>query len=213
LNREVIEIDCVKKWVKTHDNTFHYDALVTTMPLNHLLKILKPHDRFPSPQQLHHISTLVVNVVLKKKRKRFHWVYLPEQEFPFYRVGFYPLHPFPACYLERTVHPDISVDKKALLQDISFTLKKLKLIENSDEIVYFNSRMIPVSYIIFTKNWKATVPPLLEKLKNYDIYSIGRYGSWNYTSMSDDIKSARGALFEKTAPVKHLDPPAKTFNY
>jgi len=23
--------------------------------------------------------------------------------------------------------------------------------------------------------------------------------------------AARGALFEKTAPVKHLDPPAKTF--
>jgi hypothetical protein len=78
-----------------------------------------------------------------------------------------------------------------MLHDISFTLKKLKVIENSDEIVYFNSRMIPVSYIIFTRNWKATVPPLLEKLRSHDIYSIGRYGSWNYTSMSDDIKSAQ----------------------
>jgi hypothetical protein len=77
-----------------------------------------------------------------------------------------------------------------MLHDISFTLKKLKVIEHSNEIVYFNTRLIPVSYIIFTRNWKTTVPPLLEKLKNYNIYSIGRYGSWNYTSMSDDIKSA-----------------------
>jgi len=190
LNHEVIEIDCDKKRVRTRDETFHYDALVTSMPLNHLLKIIKPHDRFPSAQQLHHISTLVVNVVLERKRKRFHWVYLPEQEFPFYRVGFYPVHPYPACYLERTVHPGIPVDKKALIGDISLTLKKLKVIENSNEIVYFDTRIIPVSYIIFTRNWKTTVPPLLEKLKNHDIYSIGRYGSWNYTSMSDDIKSA-----------------------
>ncbi len=190
LNQEVIEIDCDKKRVRTRDETFYYDALVTSMPLNHLLKIIKPRDRFPSAQQLRHISTLVVNVVLKRKRKRFHWVYLPEPGFPFYRVGFYPVHPYPVCYLEQTVHPGISVDKKALLGDISFTLKKLKVIENSNEVVYFNTRIIPVSYIIFTREWKTTVPPLLEKLKNYNIYSIGRYGSWNYTSMSDDIKTA-----------------------
>jgi protoporphyrinogen oxidase len=190
LNREVIEINCHKKRVRTHDETFHYEALVSTMPLNYLLKIIKPQDRFPSPQQLHHISTLVANVVLKRKRKRFHWVYLPDRKFPFYRMGFYPVHSYPACYLERTVHPGISVDKKAMRRDISFTLKKLKVIENSSEIVYFNTRIIPVSYIMFTRNWKVTVPPLLEKLKNYDIYSIGRYGSWNYTSMCDDIKSA-----------------------
>jgi protoporphyrinogen oxidase len=194
LNREVIEIDCDKKRVKTNDGTFHYDSLVTTMPLNHLLKIIKPRDRFPSAQQLHHISTLVVNAVLERKRKRFHWTYLPEKEFPFYRVGFYPVHPYPACYLERTVLPAISIDKKAMFHDISFTLKKLKVIEHSNEIVYFNTRIIPVSYIIFTRNWKTTVPPLLGKLKNYNIYSIGRYGSWNYTSMSDDIKTARGGL-------------------
>jgi protoporphyrinogen oxidase len=190
LNREVIEIDCDKKRVRTRDETFYYDALVTSMPLNHLLKIIKPRDRFPSAQHLRHISTLVVNVVLKRKRKRFHWVYLPEPGFPFYRVGFYPVHPYPVCYLEQTVHPGISADKKALLGDISFTLKKLKVIENSNEVVYFNTRIIPVSYIIFTRDWKAAVPPLLEKLKNYNIYSIGRYGSWNYTSMSDDIQSA-----------------------
>jgi protoporphyrinogen oxidase len=190
LNHEVIEIDCDKKRVRTRDETFHYDALITSMPLNHLLKIIKSRDRFPSAQQLHHISTLVVNVVLERKRKRFHWVYLPEPGFPFYRVGFYPVHLYPACYLEQTVHPGISVDKKALPGDISFTLKKLKIIENSNEVLYFNTRIIPVSYIIFTRNWKTTVPPLLEKLKNYNIYSIGRYGSWNYTSMSDDIKTA-----------------------
>ena len=190
MNRQVIEINCEKKWIRTVDDKIAYDALVSTIPLNYLLKIIKPRESFPSPHQLHHISTLVVNVILKRKRKRFHWVYLPEKQFPFYRMGFYPVHPYPACYLERTVRSGISIDKQVLRRDISFTLKKLKVIEDIDEIVYFNPRFIPVSYIIFTKNWSSVVPPLLEKLKRYGIYSIGRYGSWNYTSMSDDVKSA-----------------------
>jgi len=190
LNQEVIEIDCNKKSIRTPGYTFHYDKLVSTMPLNRLLKIIKPQDQFPPANQLRHISTLVVNVVLKRKRKRFHWVYLPEKQFPFYRVGFYPVEPYPICYLEQTVSPDIPVDEKALRRDIAYTLKKLKAIENSNEIIYFSTRIIPVSYIIFTRNWKTTVPSLLEQLKNHDIYSIGRFGTWNYTSMSDDIKSA-----------------------
>jgi protoporphyrinogen oxidase len=197
-HQEVIEVDCKKKRVKTRDHTIHYDKLLTTMPLNELLKVIKPAELFPSPRQLHHISTLVVNVVLKKKRKRFHWVYLPETRFPFYRVGFYPVHPSPACYLERTVAPGVSIDQDRLVRDILYTLTQLKLIENRNELVYFDSRVIPVSYIIFTKNWSALVPPLLSTLKGFDIYSLGRYGSWNYTSMSDDIKSALQCAQELT---------------
>ena len=189
-HQEVIEVDYRKKRVKTRDSTFYYDALVTTMPLNQLLRIIKPPGPFPSPHQLRHISTLVVNVVLKRKRKRFHWVYLPEAKFPFYRVGFYPVHPFPACYLERTVTPGVSIAKDVMARDILFSLKELKIITHSAEMVYFDTRLIPVSYIVFTRNWQTLVPPLLETLKGYDIYSLGRYGSWDYTSMSDDVKSA-----------------------
>jgi len=70
------------------------------------------------------------------------------------------------------------------------------LIESKEEIVFFDARIIPVSYILFTKNWWQVVPPTLEKLKAYGIYSIGRFGSWNYTSMSDDIEAAIQCAYE-----------------
>lgn len=190
LNEEVIEVDMDKKKVRTIVREYHYDKLVTSMPLKNLIKIIKPGDRFPSYEEFHHISTMVVNVILKCRRKRFHWVYLADKKIPFYRVGFYPIHPHTASYLEKTVTADTFIDKERLHDEIEFTLKTLKLIENKDEIIFFDARIIPISYILFTKNWYQTVPQILERLKEYGIYSIGRYGSWNYTSMSDDIKSA-----------------------
>ncbi|MCP5108212.1 MAG: hypothetical protein GY950_32805, partial [bacterium] len=162
----------------------------TSMPLKELVGIIKAAHPFPPPDSFHHISTLLVNFVLKRKRKRFHWVYVADEKIPFYRVGFYPAHPNPAGYLERTVPPGFIIDWKKTAADVAHTLKSLKLIESREEIVFFDARLIPISYILFTKNWRRTVPPTLEKLKGYGIHSIGRYGTWNYTSMSDDIKGA-----------------------
>lgn len=187
---EVLEIDYLKREVKTREQTYAFDKLITTMPLKRLLEIIKPAESFPSPRELSHITTLIVNVVLERKRKQFHWVYLPEPKFPFYRMGFYPGHTPPVCYLERTVPPDFVPDREALLRETEFTLNELKVIRSRKEILHLDARVIPVSYILFKKNWKTVVPPLLEKLRTYNIYSIGRFGSWNYTSMSDDVKSA-----------------------
>ena len=202
LNEEVVEIDSEKKIVRTRGNTYRYESLITAMPLNRLLQIIKPKGKFPSHQELKYISTLVINIVLKRKRKRFHWVYLAEKKFPFYRAGFYPVHRDPVCYLERTIPPGFRMDKKKLFPEIVSTLKELKMIKNPEEIVYFDPRVIPVSYVLFTKNWKTTVPPLLKNLEKQNIYSIGRYGSWNYTSMSDDVKSAISCTYSVNSTLK-----------
>ena len=51
--------------------------------------------------------------------------------------------------------------------------------------------MIPVSYVVFDRNWPRLVPEILAYLRRQRIFSIGRYGSWNYGSMADDIRMAR----------------------
>lgn len=190
LNEEVIEVDLKQKRVKTKNGIFNYEYLINTMPLNNFLKILKQKNEFSSFKNLSHVSTLVLNVVLKEKRKKFHWVYLPEKQFPFYRVGFYPTQKQPVCYLEKTIKIKDSLNKDLIYKKMEFTLKKLKLIKSKNEIVYFDAKSIPVSYVIFDHKWKDNVPSLLERLKNHNIFSTGRYGAWNYTSMSDDVKSA-----------------------
>jgi protoporphyrinogen oxidase len=192
LNEEVIGIDTHKRIVKTTDREYHYDRLITSMPLKRLLEIITPRNSLPSAGELSHVSTLLVNVILKRKRRRFHWVYVADSKLPFYRVGFYPVHPCRACYLERTVSPGYIIDREKLRGEIEYTLRELGLVEGRDEVEFFDARVIPVSYILFTREWRRVVPFALEVLEAYGIYSIGRYGSWNYSSMSDDI---RGALY------------------
>ena len=109
-------------------------------------------------------------------------------------MGLYAGYPYPAGYLERNVLPGSlpGIDKEKLRRDAAFTLKELGVIEGMDEIVYLDARIIPVSYVIFDKNWGKVVPSLLDELKKTDIYSIGRYGTWNYSNMSNDIARASG---------------------
>jgi len=192
-HEKVTGIDTAKQRVITESGHFDYDRLVSTMPLKHLLTILRTRGRHsPTPgfSDLDHISTVVVNVALNRKRRRFHWIYLPEKKFPFYRAGYYPSPGPVCCYLEKTAaRPDIP-NSKSLAEEAVYTLKETGMIRGRGEISFIDYRLIPVSYVIFNRYWRETVPPILAILKDRGIYSIGRYGSWNYTSMSDDIKSA-----------------------
>lgn len=186
----VIAVDMQKKRVITSRREYPYETLISTMPLKELVRIIRPRDRFPRPDEFRHTSTLLVNVILRKRRKPFHWVYVAEPSIPFYRVGIYPVHKHPACYLERTVPPGFQADRDTVRREVIATLQQLKLIMEPEELVFMDVRVLPVSYVLFTKNWPDVVPPTLAKLKEQGIYSIGRFGSWNYSSMADDIRDA-----------------------
>ncbi len=194
--QKVIEVDLQKKSVRTRDNEYKFERLVSTMPLKSLLSCLKQKDRLPSPQRLNHTSTLICNIVLKKRRRRFHWLYLPERRFAFYRAGFYPSRQYPVCYLEKSLPPGSDYDPNSVKAELVFTLKELGLIDTESDIVHIDIKIIPISYIIFDHHWHATIPGALASLRQYGIYSIGRFGSWTYSSMSDDVQSAMRAADE-----------------
>jgi len=190
LGEEVIEINLKKKIVRTNQNAYPYTYIINTMPLKFLLQRVVPSLKNLQQKQLQHTSTLIANMVLKRRRRRFHWAYLAESKLPFYRLGFYPRRSQNMCYLEKTMKPGELLPERELIEDLHFTLKELGVIEHKNEISHFNFKQIPVSYIIFNKQWHGVIPPLLQHLRGNRIFSIGRYGSWNYSSMSEDTQTA-----------------------
>jgi hypothetical protein len=64
------------------------------------------------------------------------------------------------------------------------------MIADRSEIRFSDLKKIAVSYVVFDRDWPRLVPPALEFLRRQRIFSIGRYGSWNYSSMADDIQDA-----------------------
>lgn len=191
-----LEVDLRRRIVRTDKKEYCYDQLISTMPLKRLTEVMRPNKDFPAASGYRHVSTLVANAVLRRRRRRFHWTYIADADIPFYRVGFYPVHPAPACYLEKSVGPDFELNTPQVREEVLFTFKRLGLIEENNELIFMDARVIPVSYVLFTRDWREMVPPALERLKQEGVYSIGRYGSWNYTSMSDDMAGAIRAVAE-----------------
>lgn len=188
---EVREIDLVRRRVSTRRSEIPFDTLVTTMPLRDLVCRLRAPFPLPPASALRSISTLVVNAELTRRRRRFDWVYLPQTEIPFFRAGYYPGQLPPTVYLEMTPRPGEEWPAGRLEGAMVRTLETLGMTRRRSEIACWDARRVPVSYVVFDADWARVVPPLLAELKRYGVYSIGRYGSWNYTSMADDIAAAR----------------------
>jgi len=188
-SEKVTHIDVRRKKLVTSRGTYDYDNLVSTMPLKELLGMISPPPPFPR-QQLKNISTLVVNAVLARRQRRFHWLYLPEKDFSFYRVGYYPGRQAVSVYLEKTVAFAGPIDESSVCREMTSTLLRTGMVSRPGEILFHDLKKIPVSYVVFDRNWPRLVPAILSYLRRLDIYSIGRYGSWNYSSMADDIQSA-----------------------
>jgi protoporphyrinogen oxidase len=188
-SEKVIRIEPRQKKLFTTAGAYRYENLVSSMPLKELLGIITPPPPFPR-RQLQNISTLVVNAVLSRRRRRFHWLYLPEKRFPFYRVGYYPGSGTVAVYLEKTIAGAAALDGAQLFRDMAFTLHRLGMVDRPGEILFHDLKKIPVSYVVFDRNWPGLVPAILAYLRQQGIHSIGRYGSWNYSSMADDIQMA-----------------------
>jgi len=187
---QVTRVDQQRKKVYTNKGTYAYDNLINTMPLKEFLSIIEPRPPFDW-QRLNHLSTLVVNAVLARRRRHFHWLYLPEAEMPFYRVGYYPNGKATTVYLEKTVLARGRLDHRETLRDVVLTLQQTGMITEPVEIQFHDLKKIPVSYVVFDRHWPRLVPPALKFLRQRQIYSIGRYGGWKYSSMADDIQTAR----------------------
>jgi protoporphyrinogen oxidase len=186
----VVRIDLRQKKVFTDKGNYAYDNLINTMPLKEFSSILDPLPPFPW-QQLRHLSTLVVNIALSRRLRHFHWLYLPETAMPFYRVGYYPGRGVTSAYLEKTITATEGVDHRGIFRDAVYVLRKTGMIEQQKEVLFHDLKEIPVSYVVFDTNWPRLVPMMLDFLRQRQIFSIGRYGSWNYSSMADDIQTAR----------------------
>lgn len=187
LNNKVI------RFSNGHEETFK--QLITTIPLDKFLNIIqeRPHTNFIRAKK-HLLCNSVVNFNIGINRPNLsnkHWIYYPEKQYPFYRIGFY--HNFsqhlvpPGCsslygefsYLN---NPTQEIAEKLTLA----RAHAQQLFGISDnEIVTEKVITIPHAYVIFNTWRDKNVPALLSSLEEESIYSIGRYGAWKYSSMQE----------------------------
>lgn len=199
---EVVNVNTKQKKVsflhRGKVESLKYDFLISTIPLPELLKIVDISKIKIYADKLKYVSVVCFNIAVKKTiMKGVHWVYFPDEEITFYRVGFYHninknLSPagYGSMYVEVSTK-DLSQTKINLLRKkVSEQLVKVGVINSEKDILFTNILYLPYAYVIYDHYRDKILPLIFNKLKQYKIYSIGRYGAWKYSYMAENIDDA-----------------------
>ena len=196
----------------TVGESYRWNTLFSSMPLNYLCSITDDEALSELAPELTHSSTVSFNIGLRTQLKPefndIHWIYVPDREIPFYRVGFYSNISEGTCtpgcsaiYVEVGMTPEeaANADVVGRIQpEVLNWLETLGWIDRKD-VVCTATHTIRCAYVHHTPARDRIVSTAFARLKEYDIHPIGRYGLWDYTSMEDSIDSARSAVTEEAA--------------
>lgn len=192
LSEELIRIDPLNKTAFTHKREIKYDRLISTLPFPLLLKkcsISYPTDIFSCNK------VLVFNLGFDSKGedKKNSWIYIPEREFIFYRVGYYDNilgGDKMSLYVEIGFDGNQPMEKEGIyLTKVLDDLKKAGIV-TSQKLVDYEAILMNPAYVHINKESTNAVQMYKRLLADKDIYSIGRYGSWTYCSIEDNILEA-----------------------
>lgn len=198
LNCPVVEIDLKKKIISTGSgSSYAFDVLINTVALPEMSRLIKGLGREikSSFKKLKWNSIFNLNLgVRKKDHLRRHWVYFPEKDISFFRVGF--PHNFSSdlvqknqssIYAEVSYSPTRPLDKKSIVLRIENDLKKVGILCQTDKVLLRDTNDIKYGYPIYDHAYQASRDKIIAFLKEHKIIVCGRYGSWQYMSMEDAI--------------------------
>ncbi len=197
VKHKVTQIDTINKKIQFNDSaSFYYDKIVSTMPLPELIKIIKdvPRDIKQVASSLKYTSVLNVNLGINRRISNKHWIYFPEKKFVFYRVGFHSnFSPYMALrgtssiYTEISYSRDESIDKKGAIKKVKQDLIKANILKREDKVLVVKVVDIKYAYAVYDFFRQKNLKKIQNFLKKNDIYSIGRYGKWEYSDMESAI--------------------------
>ncbi|HEX2978196.1 MAG TPA: FAD-dependent oxidoreductase [Candidatus Babeliales bacterium] len=187
-----------KKVVFTNGHAESFDILINTMPLDKLLTQLtgSPVVRSLAKAADKLLCNSVINFNLGIGRENLsakHWIYFPETQFPFYRIGFphnFTKNAAPAgC---SSLYGELSYLRKPkmpLTQMLDHALASTKKLLSFDESEIVTKKIIHIdhAYVIYDFWRETNLPKILGRLEDLNIHSIGRYGAWKYSSMQEAV--------------------------
>lgn len=197
-----------------------FERVISTLPLPYLLQRVRGLDGCPGlGMTLAEIAgalrwSAVVDLELGIAREEIaggaHWIYFPDPEVPFYRVGFpsnvsRSLAPPGSSSLSvefphRPGTPLPSVDE--LVARARAGLEAAGILRRDDRILLAEAALLDPAYVIFDRRRTPLVEAAMRRLSGAGIRSIGRFGAWTYSYMERaliDGAEAADALAEERA--------------
>ena len=190
----VTHIDMQSKYVTlSNGKRLYYDRLISTMPFVRLLELTSV-DYDPTVYGWNKVLVFNIGFDRKGVNTSDHWIYFPEEQYCFYRVGFYDNilgTDRMSLYVELGFDKNAEIKPEEWLPRVLHDLKQAGIFNDSQKVIDYESIIMNPAYVHITEASRRDVTEKKKLLAEMDIYSIGRYGSWTYCSIEDNIKEAR----------------------
>lgn len=204
--RNVSKIDVERRVVSHLDmagnvNEVQYENLVSTIPMTRLLKVVVPQDGhlrdFADNLRANNVACVMLG--FEKPVTDLHWLYTPDREVPFYRLTF-PSNvsqntaPFDcgSAMAEITIPPDMNAGVNDFVRSTLEGMRHLGLWagERENPVMAMQVEYIAPAYVLFDLA-RRNVPKIVEGFNTMGVYPAGRFGKWDYTSVSDNVADGR----------------------
>jgi protoporphyrinogen oxidase len=188
-----------------------FDYLISTLPIPLLYRMLTdtPDELKHAASRLNALSVLNINLGIERPQiSDQHWIYFPENEYVFSRVGF-PMNfsdtltpkNTSSMYIEITHRRGDKLNGDALFERSITDLRKCGILRDDDRILTRHVIDIDFGYVVFDEHRQTHLQTLIDYLASVNIYTAGRYGRWDYFSMEDSILSGKTAAEQILAAV------------
>ncbi len=190
-------IDQNRKLVFLMDGTIiKYNYIVNTSPLKNFISYLSDGKKelLQFSSKLKSNCTNIAHLLFNQSICNdggIHWLYVPDPQKNFYRIT-YPRNicktNCPAGKFAMTIEFGGKINDYKLEENLVIrNLIEMKLIDKNNldyEIIW---DQIPVSYVIYDSEMTNAKNHLHSYLNSKNIFSIGRYGKWEYSNMESAL--------------------------
>ena len=196
----LVALDLAGQVATTAARRIRYRRLVSSVPLPRLLAMAGlDHDAGAFTWN----KVAVFNLGFDRKgRSGVHWIYFPDRELSFYRVGFYDnIHDGDrmSLYVEIGAPAAAELDMAGLRERALSDLAREGIIDGH-RLVAWHSVVLDPAYVHITARSLAESRRTRAILEAAGVYSLGRYGAWTYCSIEDNMIETRD-LAARFAPM------------
>lgn len=187
-------VDLRRQVARTSRREIGFRRLVSSAPLPALARMCGLADDPAWSSCFTWNKVLVFNLGFDRKgATEPHWVYFPERDLSFYRVGFYDNimdGDRMSLYVEIGAARDAVLDVEAMRGRVLADLERTGIVQGH-RLVSWHSVVLDPAYVHITQASRAAHRALSAILNAAGVYPVGRYGGWTYCSIEDNMLETR----------------------